>query len=156
MRMLIIRAEQMRLIAEAKHYAEAHPISYETLRANALRELTTKLEEVRVIGYEGRRGNRPASEVVDVDLPTGFHVAFSFEEQAHGLARHISISVDTPGKLPSKEALTEIAALFGFTGRILKEADAVWIEEFRPGQGAVNILQMLKPVGRAQRIQRRS
>ena len=45
--------------------------------------------------------------------PNGYRAAISFEQQPPGLCAHLSISVDTPGNLPSPESVEMIAEVFG-------------------------------------------
>lgn len=78
-----------------------------------------------------------------VFIPLGYRAAFSFEEQPAGMFRHLSVSVDTVGSLPSPQAVMEIAAAFGMefppvSGRVGR----IWLEEFDPGHHAVNIIQL--------------
>jgi hypothetical protein len=85
---------------------------------------------------------RPQSEIVE--LPIGYRANFSFEEQPAGLCRHLSVSVDRPGMVPSLEAFAMIAAAFGFSRA---NQGRVWFEEFQPGQSAINIVQLDEPTG---------
>lgn len=45
-------------------------------------------------------------------IPIGYRVVYNHEKQNIGVMKHISISVDTPGKLPNIEAVREILKLF--------------------------------------------
>lgn len=81
-------------------------------------------------------GDYPAHQVL---LPDGFMCVFSFEHQAFGLCRHLSVSVwdekdPDYGRLPAPRVLNTIGDLFGFKpGRL----DHFWIED----QRAVNFVQ---------------
>lgn len=79
---------------------------------------------------------RPPSQVVDI--PVGYRAAFSFENQPVGLVRHLSVSVDRPGFMPSVAAFYAIAEAFGFRHDARGQT---WLEEFAPGHHAVNLLQ---------------
>jgi hypothetical protein len=85
---------------------------------------------------------RPQSEIVE--LPVGYRANISFEEQPAGLCRHLSVSVDRPGMLPSIDAFAMIAHAFGFSAA---HHSQVWVEEFKPGQNAVNVVQLDEPTG---------
>lgn len=131
MRPLIITPEKQDEIAAAVRRAEANPISFEKLRAGAVEPSKTEIAlSDRKPGYE-----RPPSE--HVLIPIGYRAAFSIEDQPVGLCHHISVSVEQPGKLPSKDAVIMIAAAYGIT-----RADSIWLEEFDPGHQAVNVIMV--------------
>lgn len=81
---------------------------------------------------------RPPSE--QVELPPGWTVAISVEEQPPGLLLHISIS-SPHQRLPHPEAVKLILAELGVT---LTDSLSHWDEEFlvdgRPGGRAINLL----------------
>lgn len=74
------------------------------------------------------------------EIPFGYRVVFSIEEQMPplGWCRHISISVDEDGMLPSEVAAMEIARLFGFTD----DPKKCYLE----GERAVNFVQPMEPL----------
>ena len=76
-------------------------------------------------------------------IPFGYRAAISYEQQPDGLCRHLSISVDTPGRVPTPEAVDMIAKAFGFR---MEGIGTVWLEEFDPGHHAVNIVEMVNQV----------
>lgn len=80
-------------------YAEAHPVSR--------RQLARVVELV-----DPPVGADPLHSVA---VPVGFQCTYSVEEQPAGLSRHLSVSVETPGRWPSPEAMALIMAEFGFT-----------------------------------------
>jgi hypothetical protein len=134
MRALIITSEIRAQIAAAVARAEAKPIPFSVLREGALREEVKHLKLIdRKPGFE-----RPPSE--HLLIPIGYRASISIEEQPAGFCRHLSISVDQPGKLPSVEAVKMIAEAYG-----IKEWDKVWFEEFDPGHSAINILELYQP-----------
>jgi hypothetical protein len=111
MRPLIIDNELKALAAN--HVAEARktPVS--------LVEVAKKLDAV-MERKENKTYNlddtQEAKEIVDrpkpwsMEIPFGYRAAVSFEEQPTiGLCVHLSISVDTPGRLPSIPAIKMIA-----------------------------------------------
>lgn len=80
---------------------------------------------------------------VFVEIPVGFLAAISFEQQPDGLTRHLSVSVEREGKLPSPQAVKMIAEEFGFQfNRMLP--GRLWIEEFEPGKRAVNLVELVR------------
>lgn len=70
----------------------------------------------------------------------GYRAALSFEEQPTGLFRHLSVSVDTPGRLPSPEAVMMLSEAFGFRQPFLTQC-IWWLEEFEAGHQAINVTQ---------------
>lgn len=87
---------------------------------------------------------RPESE--HVCIPRGYRAALSFEQQPSGLFRHLSVSVDTPGRLPHPEAIAALAREFGFTD-FPPTVGRTWMEEFDPGHHAINVVELVMPVG---------
>lgn len=82
-----------------------------------------------------------------IDIPIGYVATFSMEIHApRGLARHLSVSVDRPGKLPSMEAVWMIAEAFGFTGALTD--CTIWLEELQRDdirQNVPNLVQFVMP-----------
>jgi hydrogenase maturation factor len=80
-----------------------------------------------------------------IDIPMAYSVTFSIE-QGHpvGECRHMSMSVQREGRLPSEAALWTVAQEFGFWGEI-EDCAGVWIEELRGHGQAINLIQPVKP-----------
>lgn len=108
------------------------------MKSFGLEHMTSVPLDARPPGYE----RPPSSHVL---IPIGYRAAFSFEQQPIGLCRHLSVSHE--GAMPSEAAVAEIARMFGFTafpptrGEI-KTSFRIWIEEFDPGEWAVNIVEL--------------
>ncbi len=133
MRALIINKDVRTQIKFAVERARAKPIPWSQLQAYTLPGNTREIK----LGDRPKGFERVESQFVVI--PDGYRASFSFEEQPAGILRHLSVSVSTPGKLPSLEAFQIIAEEFGFT----KDGDGTtWMEEFAPGHHAVNILQV--------------
>jgi hypothetical protein len=133
MAMLMIDDEAKAAIAKVIAYAEAHPIAFETLRAGHVTDRDVLQLKDRKPGFE-----RPES--ASVIIPVGYRAAFSIEDQPCGLCRHLSVSVERKGMMPSIPAVELIAEAFGMT-----HFDSRWLEEFEPGQHAVNVVECYKP-----------
>jgi hypothetical protein len=73
-------------------------------------------------------------------LHDGFKVVFSIEEQPFGWAKHLSVSIDDPEKMPSVEAVKLIMSEFGIKST-LDECEAIYIEDCFPK--AVNIISKI-------------
>lgn len=139
-RALLITERERALIKAAIERAAKHPVSFEQMKAMNIKAADTHLTlEMRAkeLGPDWRR--QPESEFVP--LPIGFLAAISFEHQPIGLCRHLSISVDRPGALPNPEAVKMIMEEFGCTHAVA----APWIEEFKPGHSAINIVALSAP-----------
>src|ERR1700741_2098011 len=79
-----------------------------------------------------------------VNFPAGYSAAFSFEEQPAGICSHLSVSVrgrEKKGMMPSVDAVQMIAQAFG----VPFPPGSMWIEEFEPGEFAVNLLSVSAP-----------
>jgi hypothetical protein len=65
-------------------------------------------------------------------IPQGFRCAFSIEQQPDlGWCRHVSISVDTPGKWPHPVSVIELLPLFGFSDRVMRALRALTVAAAR-------------------------
>lgn len=78
----------------------------------------TPLDAVkRAAGYKKRTGDahNPMNEAATIDLPIGFEVTYTHEEQPGAVCRHMSVSVDgKPGTGPNPHAVAMIMQEFGF------------------------------------------
>lgn len=78
------------------------------------------------------------------DLPIGFRVVYSEEEQPIGWCRHLSVSVDAVDKTPNMKALEFIMAAFGFRNAYVKHPEIlVFVEPLSTGI-AVNLIELLE------------
>lgn len=95
--LLILDEEVQASISKLKNYSEQNVISYEEL-----------VNPMTVIGENPN---------YLVELPMGFRVVYSVEEQPMGLCRHLSISVDN--QEPSFNDLLIVIGYFGFNTDLL-------------------------------------
>ena len=139
MRALLISPDVKERIRLAVERARHHPMSRETIKAFAILQdkPTLRLNESQP-GYA-----RPQAE--HVIIPEGFQAAISFEEQAAGLCRHLSISIEKADALPSPPAVDLIAKTFGFKTPLALRS-RIWIEDYGPGRRAVNVVQLADDV----------
>ena len=78
-----------------------------------------------------------------VDPFQGYKVVFSIEEQNAGPTRHLSVSVDTPGRVPNFPALQMIMDEIGFTRKVEEckvETEAISQD---PEHHAVNVWEVI-------------
>lgn len=127
MRPLIIFEETKRDMQRLRAHAEANPL--------VLSELKRRFESKEGIGDDPQFSCR---------IPVGFKVVFSIEQQPPplGLCRHISISVEQPGRSPHFEAVNMIMAEFGMEGPVqtLKAPSMVYREDLPGGRSAINVI----------------
>lgn len=129
MRPLLIDNEAKAKIECVMKYAEMNPFSMDEMLDIYNKELS------------------PAGDMdgFAVNLYRGFKVVYSIEKQPSGKFKHISISVDKEGKLPSIESAQLIISEFGFTGNISGgTCDKVAMETFAPNHQAINIWEKHK------------
>jgi len=145
MGILIITEVHRRRIAKMIAAARERPVPWELMAPAAKRDdrpVMTLAE--RVPGIE-----RPPSQHIILGT---YRVAFSFEYQPAGLLRHLSVSSERPGKVPTPAVVDRIAKEFGFefsseavvAGTSTAQGRA-WLEEFDPGHYAVNIVELVEP-----------
>lgn len=125
MRPLIITAETLALIAKVRAHAEANPISHD--------------EMVKIRNGSRKTPGDDPSFVVNIDM--GYRVVFTVEHHPLKM-RHISVSVDAPGKMIPVASFAHIARPFGFKGENGMNAQQhVWIENLGDGFKALNVVE---------------
>lgn len=75
-----------------------------------------------------------------------FRAAFSYEQQPTGMVKHLSLSSPGArnGKIPDKLAIEAVCDLFEFTGFPPKGGN-FWLEEYQPGEMAINVIELVEP-----------
>jgi len=91
--------------------------------------------------------NRERSPVGDdpghvITLPVGYRCVFSIEDHGKHIVRHLSISIDVPGKLPSVPACEEIIKLFAFECEL--HDCKLGFEDIAPGHQAISIAEIIR------------
>lgn len=124
-RALIIGAAQKDKIKNLVDYAEKNIFSMDDL-------LDTVNKEMESAGD---------MDGFSIDLPVGFKVVYSIEQQPAGKVRHLSVSVDTPGRCPSPESIQVIMDEIGFKNTLLK--CKVGMEKIGENHEAVNVLELI-------------
>jgi hypothetical protein len=119
--LLIDQRRKARLLA-LRAYAEANPVTSDKVKLMA----------------EGKLPPVGDSGLFQAEIPLGYRVVFSIEEQPAGLCRHLSLSVAKHGCLPNPRAIEELMGYLGFRGGIQK--CKVWLEH----KHAINVLQPLQ------------
>lgn len=141
-RLLLLDARARDQIQRAIEQARARPLPWQQMKEHVVDDRAKPTNTLLL--SERKPGFRRPIEPVNVLIPNGYRCAISFEQQPAGLCRHLSISVDAPGQMPNVPAVEMIAKAFGFTlAEGLKvPVGRAWVEEFEPGQYAINIVQV--------------
>lgn len=75
-----------------------------------------------------------------VVLPFGYRIVYSVETQNRGDFRHMSMSVDTDGKLPNIIAVKEVMKIIGFENPL--EECIVKLEDITATRQAISVLEL--------------
>jgi hypothetical protein len=136
MSVLIITDEQRGMIDAVIERAAANPVRWAEMEGKvaAGNKLVLPLKD-RAPGLE-----RPPSQHM---MFGNVRVAYSHEEQPAGMFRHISASVERPGRLPHPKVMEVLCAAFHFDSFPPIEG-RIWLEEFDPGHQAVNVIELIK------------
>jgi hypothetical protein len=120
--------------------ARAHPVPWEVLKRRITEQDGSHRGHVEDQPFAHER---PPAEFVD--LPFGYVVAISFEEQPVGMCLHVSVSGPWPRVAPN---MVVCATIFNALD-VPDEADDVWIEELlidgRPGGRVFNATWLVEP-----------
>jgi hypothetical protein len=115
------------------------------LRVNALSNpihLNEEIVEKLAHSKEYRNTHLMLMAKFTIDIPMGYAVTYTIETgHPAGPCRHMSMSVTTPSRMPSPEAVNLIAEYLGFVGGY--EACTCWIENVGPNKQAINLIQPL-------------
>jgi hypothetical protein len=136
---LIIGDDEREQIARAVAYAKAHPVSLAVVSKGIDPD-----KPVAVMKLADRPAGFEREPVLSVTFPGGFRAAFSIEEQPPGFCTHLSIGVEgraKKGMMPHPLAVQMIAEAFG----VPYPAHHAWLEEFEPGEYAVNLVSLYAP-----------
>lgn len=126
---LILTPELRAAFGRLKELAGNHPVDVSTL----LQRLQTPE------GEAAHRAQMTAQSML-IPGPWPFLVTFSFEYgHPAGLCRHMSLSIERKGRVPSEAATWMVAEEFGFGGAL--SMCKVWPERLRGHGMAVNVVQ---------------
>jgi hypothetical protein len=126
MRPMVIDDNVKRKIERLAAYAEAHILSMDELLDIVNKQAPPPGDNKNFV----------------VEIPVGYRVVYTIEDQPAGKVRHLSVSVDKVGKVPSITAVQEIMRMIGFKGE-LNECK-VDFERFSENQDAVNVLEVIR------------
>jgi hypothetical protein len=127
---LLIGPAERAALERLRAVANEHPVDMSTLPA-------------RLAQPEGKTIHMAQMNAQTISLPVGYLLTFSIETgHPGGLARHMSLSVSRPGRLPNHAAVWMVAAELGFE-RGLDDC-VCWIEDLKGHGQAVNVVQLLE------------
>ncbi len=124
--------------------ARAHPVPWEVLKRRITKQEGTNTGHVedQPLAHEG-----PPAEFVD--LPFGYVVAISFEEQPAGVCLHLSVSGPWPKVAPNMV----VCAMIFHALDLPEEAEDVWTEELfidgKQGGRVLNATWLVEPAQRS-------
>jgi hypothetical protein len=144
MSVVVISNRERRLIAIAKAKAMETPVPMAALSAMSYKNQDHRtVKELKDRPEHFDRSQLPPT--ISVMIPFGYRAAYSVEEQPGGLAAHLSIGTEgrkRKGMMPSEQAVKMIAEEFGIP---FPPNGAIWVEEFEPGEFAVNLVHIIQP-----------
>lgn len=125
---LLIGHEEDVKIAELVAFATANP-----------------LDPARVIALadENLDGVRDLMDMYSIELPVGYHLTYSRENQPCGLCHHLSVSVERENQMPHPEAVEMILQAFGMEP--VMQSISIWLEPVDDTTQAINLLQLVEP-----------
>jgi hypothetical protein len=98
-------------------------------------------------------GENAMNEALTIDIPNGYSVTYTHEEQPGGVCRHMSVSVaDAPGRGPNPHAVAMLMQEFGFKNAF--GGAHMWLDEGELRAVIVNVLEPLD--GNMQALRRRT
>ncbi len=125
MRPLIIDEELKSKISALVAYAEKNPFSMDNV----------------LDVYNNEMAPAGDMDQYTLILPFGYKIVYSIENQPVGNVRHLSMSIDADGKLPSTVVVKIIMKMIGFENEI--EDCQVKLEDYAPNQQAVNVWEVI-------------
>lgn len=137
MSILVIGPQEEAEIAAAIKRARENPVPLDVARRYAVKGEGVKLADRKPGTDEMRQIYQPQMVMLGT-----YRAMFSFEEQAFGLCRHLSVSSQAKGKVPGPEVMQMVCEAFGFSGLPLQHPGKIWVEEFEPGRHAVNFVEL--------------
>lgn len=110
----------------------------------AERRVTPLADMARAADHKKRTGDafNAMNEASTIDLPIGYAVTYTHEEQPGAVCRHISISVDgAPGTGPNPHAVEAIMTEFGFKNSL--QSAYAHVDTLRDGRLVINVIEPL-------------
>ncbi len=125
----IIGPDEKRLIADLIERAAAAPVAYETVREMAAQ-------------YDKLKGQNIMFDPFTISIPIDYTVTYTHEFQRPDVCcRHLSMSVNRPGRAPNAFAMQMLMDEFGFKNRLGQTP--MYIEPLLNERAAINVIEPL-------------
>lgn len=126
------------MIGAKEREAIAGLVEKAALRPTPLKNMQRAAEHRRKTGDAFNAMNEAAT----IDIPLGYAVTYTHEEQPNAVCRHISVSVDgKPGTGPSPHAVEMLMEEFGFRNRL--DSAFTYLDTLRDGRLVINVIEPL-------------
>jgi hypothetical protein len=141
---LFIGETEKQRIAQAVAAARAKPTPWEVMQKVVVDD---RNDPTNTLMLEQRPNAKRIAEIRReypshfVQLGT-YVVAISFEQQPTGLMRHLSVSSRKPGMVPNEYVMEMLTKEFGFSAWPPTRPYRVWVEEYKPGRMAINLVEL--------------
>jgi hypothetical protein len=142
--MLVIGRKEQQAIEEALTAARERPTPWSVMQEIAIDD---REQPINTLTLDQRKNPDRIAEITRayptqrVQLGT-YEVAISFEEQPAGIFKHLSISSRNPDKVPNEHAVAMVVKAFGFSDWPPTRPYRVWVEEYKPGHMAINLVEL--------------
>jgi len=126
----MIGAKEREAIAELVAKAAARPTPLENL--------------VRAASHKKKTGDafNAMNEAATIDIPLGYAVTYTHEEQPGAVCRHMSVSAASkPGTGPNPAAVEMLMEEFGFKNRLATAY--AYLDTLRDGRLVINVVEPL-------------
>jgi hypothetical protein len=131
-RPLVVGPKEVAAIQQLIKKAGEHRVPLEDMQRRALRL---------------RRGDKlPKSYNMPftIEIPFGFTVTYTVEEQPQGWTRHLSVAADRVGRAPTPEAVDMLMREFGFRAPGVRQIEIKWMEPLGNDRKAVNLVEYIE------------
>lgn len=138
MTVFLLTADDEAAIKAALGKARTQPVPLDVLmqQVAANRDMQSKT----VVKLEDRKTDPIDRHIEHIELPFGYRISISCEQQPAGLIAHFSMSSPRKGFTPRPETVEMVLKAADLDG----EPRQVWLEEFEPGHFAVNVVVVLQ------------
>ena len=130
MKALLIGARERAAIADLVAKAVLRPMPLENVQ--------------RAAAHKQKTGDAhaPMNQAATIEIPLGFFVTYTHEEQPGGMCRHMSVSVaGSRGSGPNPHAVALLMEEFGFKNAF--GSAPMWLDTLKNGTLVINVLEPL-------------
>jgi hypothetical protein len=92
----------------------------------------------------GIRLPKSHNKAFTIDIPFGFTVTYTIEEQPQGWTRHLSVAADRSGRAPHPAAVEMLMREFGFRAAGVRQIEILWMEAIGNDRQAVNLVEYIE------------